>query len=699
MEQMKARRLMLRATNLLAPMIFWALLGSNITHAQNESPNAAESGATTPTASQESDDNATIPETRVIAKPTPGPFPREPLPDDASITANRTETLRSQIGSSMSVITEEQIRSSGQTTLLGVLRSAGVPSLDFAQNGSPGSVTSGFIRGANSSHTKVMMDGIPLNDPSSPTRNFDFGTFSLDNVERVEIIRGPQSTLYGSDAIGGAINIVTKRGKGPAQFRSTSMGGTFGTWQQGMSVSGGTDEYYYSLSGSYLQSDGFSAADKQFGNTERDGFRNGNLGFRGGYIFNEYVDFDIVYRYQNSRIDIDDNFNPVPGGPGGSDGFIVADSNRINLLESNTVRPQLRVLLFDGNLEQKVGFSFINYNRDAPGGFTPFFNGETRKFDYQANAKLFELDNFKNTVTLGAEYLDERSNTESVPNASQFARSIYVQDQFALWDRWFTTVGARHDDYSIAGVADTYRVTTKYQINETNTAFHGTIGTGFRAPSLAEYYGFGGNTALRPERSKGWDIGVEQALDVDRRFVTDVTYFRNDFNNLINFAPAPGFPFGQNQNVDLALTSGVELTANWQLFEDTALTATYTHTKAIDRTTNLQLLRRPPNKYSLGINQFFVERKANVSFNLRWADKRADYGPYFDPVTFDPIRIQLSSYTVANVQAYYDWRPSVRLFTRVDNVFDKKYEEAFGFATPRFSVYAGVTMTFGGAQP
>ena len=170
-------------------------------------------------------------------------------------------------------------------------------------------------------------------------------------------------------------------------FRS----GTFGTWQHSLGVSGGNDKSYYSLSGSFLQSDGFSAADKRNGNRELDGFRNGNLGFRGGYIFNEYVDFDVVYRYQKARIDIDDNFNAVPGGPGGFDGFIVADGNHINTLESNTVRPQLRVLLFDGALEQKAGFNYINYNRDAPGGFSPFFNGETRKFDYQANAKLFEL--------------------------------------------------------------------------------------------------------------------------------------------------------------------------------------------------------------------------------------------------------------------------------------------------------------------
>ena len=209
------------------------------------------------------------------------------------MTATRTETRTSEVGSAISVISEEQIRKSGQTTLLGVLRTAGVPGIDFAQTGGPGSQTSAFIRGTNSQHTKVLLDGIPLNDPSSPGRAFDFGTFSLDNVDRIEVLRGAQSTLYGSDAIGGVINIITKRGQGPAQYRFSSLGGTFGTWQESAGVSGGNERYYYSLNGSFLNTDGFSAASRRFGNTENDGFRNGNLGLRTGYIFNEFFDFSL----------------------------------------------------------------------------------------------------------------------------------------------------------------------------------------------------------------------------------------------------------------------------------------------------------------------------------------------------------------------------------------------------------------------
>ncbi|RLT04881.1 MAG: TonB-dependent receptor [Planctomycetota bacterium] len=685
---MDARKL-LRAVSFTVPIFTLPIFAGAFVGAARLA--AQETGSAQPPAQSQNaaDELPSLPETRVLAKPSPGPFPREPLPDDASVTATRTETLTSQVGSAISVITEEQIRKSGQTTLLGVLRSAGVPGIDFAQTGGPGSVTTGFIRGANAEHTKVLLDGIPLNDPSSPKRAFDFGGFSLDNVERIEILRGAQSTLYGSDAIGGVVNIVTKRGQGPAQFRFSSLGGTFGTWQESAGVSGGNDRYYYSVNGSFLNTDGFSAASKRFGNREDDSFRNGNLGLRAGYIVNENFDLDVVYRYQKARAEIDDAFDPGTF-------FSPLDSRNFNNLESNVVRTQLRSLLFDGALEQKVGFNFVNYNRDATFFFDAgspsvpfFFDGETRKLDYQANWKTFESETLRNTATLGLEYLDERTTTDFGPTrfAQQDARSVFVQDQIALWDRWFTTAGYRHDDYSLAGAADTFRVTSRYQVLETNTAFHSSYGTGFRAPAIPELFGFSGNPDLKPEHSKGWDIGVEQAFDANRRLVIDATYFRNDFTDLITFGPPPTFA---NLNIASALATGVEVTGQWQAFDNTSLSAAYTYTDATNQDTGTRLLRRPANKFGIGIDQYFLDRRANLNFNLRRVGHRDD----FDPFTFGTR--ELERYTVANVQGYFDWNKSVRLFGRIDNVFDEKYEEVFAFATPRFSVFAGVTILLGG---
>ncbi|MEO8164068.1 MAG: TonB-dependent receptor plug domain-containing protein, partial [Betaproteobacteria bacterium] len=244
----------------------------------------------------DTDSLPTLPD--VIVPGRPNPFPTNPLSEDTLVTPSRTETLRSQTGSSVTVITGEQIRQSRQSSVLDVLK--GVVGVDVVQASTPGSVTSVFMRGANSEHTKVLLDGIPLNNPANPTRAFDFGTLTVDNIERIEIVRGPQSIVYGSDAIGGVINIITKRGEGPMSAAVSGMGGSFGTHEERVSVSGGNDSHYYSFGGSYRQSDGFSALSRRFGGVENDGYRNASLSGRYGWNPTETLNVDYVFRYTDA---------------------------------------------------------------------------------------------------------------------------------------------------------------------------------------------------------------------------------------------------------------------------------------------------------------------------------------------------------------------------------------------------------------
>lgn len=628
--------------------------------------------ATQPDTDTSADDSAppalpVIPETTVVAEP----FPRTPLSGDVVLTPNRMEVQRRQVGGSVTVITSEQIRRTRQRTILEVLRN--VRGLSFTQLGGPGRQASVFMRGAASGQTKVMLDGIPLNDPSNPSRQFDFANFSVDNIERIEVLRGPQSTLYGSDAIGGVINIITKRGDGPPVLRYSSSGGSFGTFDQAANVSGGTDSVYYSVGGSYFQNDGFSAVSPRLGATEEDFFRNGNLSGRFGVILNDNMDLDVVLRYTDAV--------------SGIDGFATDALGVINTAEIFFMRTQARLLMLDGRLEQKVGFNLTNYNRGSPQSlFAPFFDGDTLMFDYQANLSLIDTDCFDNIVTVGVNYLQEDADTGSLGSRfGQYARSIYFQDQINLWDRWFTTVGARHDDYSRAGVADTYRVTTRYNLPEFNdeqTAVHASIGTGFRAPSISELFAAApfGNPNLRPEESKGWDVGIEQSLQ-EGRMLVDVTYFRNNFEDLIVF-PAPVFT---PVNVDRALATGVEIFALWQITDDTSVTGSYTRTDTEDRQTQRQLLRRPRDKFTLGINHTWLDQKANVSIYMRWISDRLDVG-----------NATVDEYFVVNASTRYDLSENVNLFARVDNLFDENYEEALGFTTAGISAYGGVEILLGG---
>ena len=610
------------------------------------------------------------------------PFPRNPLSGRAVLSSTRTEIPRGQSGSSVTVISGEELRRSGQSLLHDALR--GTAGLDVVRSGSPGQQTSVFIRGAESRHTKVMLDGIPLNDPSSPSRAFDFSNLAVENIERVEVIRGPQSTLYGSDAIGGVINIITRRGQGPASYRFRTMGGRYGTVQQSASVSGSNDRVYYSLGGSYFESSGFTTAAPRLGNSEDDGFRNGNLSTRLGWLVNEQTDIDVVVRYTDADSQSDSFEYPV--GP---------VDNLLRKLKTETfaMRTQLRNEMYDGMVEQKFGFGYMDLNRrDTDPGFggTPAYDGSTVKFDWQANVLLYETDRVRNVFTTGLENTTETASSSFTDRRSLYATGLFLQDHVIVDENWSTVLGARWDRYSAAGPANTYRVTSRYSLEESGTAFRGSIGTGFRAPAINELFDPSiGNLDLRPELSFGWELGMDQSFG-DGDLVLGATYFRNDIDDLIVFSFDGTGPWGGHlYNVDQALTAGVETTATWMLGQATTATLGYTALDARNRTTGSRLVRRPSNKFRVGGEHRFDEEGVRVALNYQWVDRRDD----FDGEGFVTA---LDEYSLLNATVTWEYTDRLQFFARLDNITDETYEEVWGFASPRFGIYAGATVVLGG---
>jgi vitamin B12 transporter len=376
-------------------------------------------------------------------------------------------------------------------------------------------------------------------------------------------------------------------------------------------------------------------------------------------------DWDVDYTFRYTDLDAAiDGYDFTLGRPADQ----LGRENRSNVFLN---RVQTRLMTLDNLWEHVVGFSLANYDRrdTLPGPFdVPAFRGQSRKVDYQGNLAVAEW----NTFSIGADYLAEDSQTSFVP--TQNDKGLWLQDQVRLGDQWFTTVGFRWDEYSRAGPADTYRLTTLYRLPSTKTAFHASLGTAFRAPSLAEL-DYGPN--LRPERSKGWDVGLQQPL-LDGSLVLDGTYFRNDFTDLIQF----DFTTFTLENVGRALSSGVEFTADWAVHDCTALFGSYVYTFTEDLATGLPLLRRAPHKARFGIRRRMLEGRGQVLLDCLYVGPREDVGQY-------PARTTLSEYWLVNLAGTYDLTERIQLVARVDNLLNEKYQEVYGYGAPWLSFFGG----------
>lgn len=631
-------------------------------------PLPPQPAAENPATGTVSDDPAIpeLPETIVPGQTNPATtFPSQPLNDDTLVSPNRIASDASKNASSITVITQEEIQRSGKATVSEVLR--GTLGVDVVQQGSQGGVTSVFMRGANSQHTKVILDGMPLNDPSNASRLYDFSNLTVDNIERIEVLRGPQSMVYGSDAIGGVINIVTKRGQGPLSVKAAGSGGSFNTVQSGVNLSGGNEKAYYSFSAGMFHTGGISSAAARLGNTEKDPYTNGTYSGRFGYNLTENWNADYVFRYIDAVAHVDD-YSFALSQP-------VDNLIRKNLTKNFSNRVQLTGNTLDGLLIHKVGFSLIDYNRldTDPGLFTPpLYNGQTREVDYTVSALLTE----NNTLTAGGNYLAENASSTFDPNVTQNIKGAFVQDGIQIGQNWYSTVGVRWDDASRAGTAQTYRATSLYNFVDTGSQLHGTIGTGFRQPALAENLFAFGNPNLRPERSKGWDVGWRQQL-IENTWWFDATYYRNDFQDLIVF----DFTTFALENVGQARSSGVELTSMWTINDLNSLSAGYTLDDTLNLDTGTRLLRRPRDKWTLGYTRNWMQKKGSSTLQFLYFSDRLDTGNQILP-----------SYALLNLNNRYQVNDRMELTLRFDNITDTKYEQVYGYGSLGFGVYGGASL-------
>jgi len=599
--------------------------------------------------------------------------------DEIVVTATRIPTPELQVASSITVITAEQIQARQLQSLPAVLND--VPGLNVVQSGGPGAQTSVFMRGTNSNHSKVLIDGIDVSDPSSPTGLFDFGQMLSQDIERVEVLRGPQSGLYGSDAIGGVINVITRSGSGPLSGVVRLEGGSFDTFNQSAGLSGSSNGFHYTANVEHFHSGATPVTPLDLLATgERridDYYDNLTASTKLKVDVGENLDFGLVGRYTDSHLrNTGENYATFPGTPDSA-------QSHGNTHQYYT-RGTAHWVLFDGAFDQTlgVGYSDIRSLQLSPDGPPAEYAGDRMKIDWQGNVKITAEE----ILILGAEH--EKDSIRLPISASTDIDSGYAELQSSWNGRFFDTVSVRYDANDHFGSKATFRVAPVYLIMQTGTKLKVSVGSGFKAPTLSEMFqnfpdfGFFGNPNLKPESSIGYDVGFEQRLPDSMEF--GVTYFRNNIKNLIT----DNDTFTSYANIGRAVTKGVESFISCQALQTLRLRADYTFTRAYDGILNEELLRRPKHKATVEAEWQATARLVvapSVRYVGRWIDGNRD---------FSIPRLSASGYTVADIAINYDLASRLSLFGRVDNLGGRHYENPVGFLQPSRGVYAGVKTTF-----
>jgi vitamin B12 transporter len=612
------------------------------------------------------------------------------------ITATKIETPAERLGATVTVITEEEVELHRWETLGDALRS--VPGVDIQRSGSLGKTTSIRIRGATPQQVQVLVDGVRVKSPT--TGSAELADIAVDQIERIEIVRGPQSTLYGADAIGGVVNIITKRGRGPFSSYTSLEAGNYGTHRERAGFSGSAGIFDYSLSGSWLGSDG------QFDN---DGLKQGALSTRMGVTLPANGHLGLSVRYTDTESELPmDGLTPTAQSP-----FFVLDPNAEQHSETLTVALEWThkpVEWFEMRARYGQFWNWLTFRDPATSADTAAGNldelfGELRSqidVERRETELLLAWHAGKwNTLTLGGEYVAEFGTNDSVSGGvptqlDEHLQTIswFVQDELRLLERLILSGGLRGDDHSRFGSVTTGRAGAVLLIREIGSKLRATWGEGFRAPTINDlFFPRFSNPDLQPERSESWDVGFDQRFWRDR-IRLGFTYFHNLYKDLIQLTfdgsqCPPGNPFGCPINVGRARTEGIEATGALDLLETLTVSGTYTYTDSEDLATGRPLRRFPRHRGTGGLTwepikelSLFAEAEV-VSSQFEGEGLPSNPGYY-------------------HIDVGGTWRilprrgaaPGLDFTVRVNNATDQDYMEVLGFPALGVNFLAGLQIRY-----
>lgn len=646
---------------------------------------------------------------------SPAAFAQDSARSDTSsdvivVTGSATPIDYEKLGQTITVISGDLIEDQGYTYVPDVLRQ--VPGLAVSQPGAPGSLTQVRTRGAEANHTLVLLDGIDITSPNEG--EMDFSTLLSGDLERIEVLRGPQSGLYGSNALAGVVNLITHRDIDGHYVGASFEGGSFDTFQLQANAGFGNSDDYASVGFHALTSDGYDISPDQTANGvpavgvggvpgDSEGNKLAAVYLRGGKAVSDIFRIDGIVRYLNKHSEQDGQAFGFPIAGRTYDDASSTDHNQFVIGASGTLT------LMDGKWETIGSASYLGEQRrnrlsDFPFIFGPpvpspaalqqlplFASGadSTRtKFMLQSTYE-FGAPGFVSYLTGFAEHKEETyADPFSSRDEERNLLGLGVQYRVEIADQLYVSAVARHDDSDDFEDADTYSVAASWVAPNTGTRPHASIGTGVTNPTFFEQFGFNpgsfiGNPDLIPEEAEGWDIGVEQTL-FGGMAVVDLSYFESTLENEIftAFGPPPGFlatPANRTTDSD---RSGWEASFRAYPTDDIDIAGSYTN---LDATEPAGIeVRRPENQGAIDaswrINGGPLQLNLGVTYNGEQVD--TDFGTF--------MRTRMDPYTLVRLGASWQVSDQIELYGRFENLTDEDYQEVIGFDAAPQAVYVGI---------
>ncbi|MDP4265488.1 MAG: TonB-dependent receptor [Bacteroidota bacterium] len=596
--------------------------------------------------------------------------------DDVVITATKYPVKLSETGKVVTVITSQQIERSAGKDLSQLLNEQTGLVVNGA-NSNPGKDKSIFMRGASNEYTLILLDGIPVNDPSGSGGAFDLRLLPLNQVERIEILKGSQSTLYGSDAIAGVINIITKKNsKKPIGFTGGASYGSYNSFNGDAGLNGHGQSLDYSIGYSYTKTDGISEATDKTGiaNFDKDGFSRHSVRANISWQPSKNIKITPFYRYSYYKGDFDA-------------GAFTDGNNKFTALLNNA-GAITSITLPKGTLTATYGYTYAKRNYINDFG-SSIFRGRFHAGEVYLKQSLGK----QVTMLAGMNYQDYGllDTTLAIKNPHTSIVSPYLSFFIQSGTGLNIEAGGRYNNHSKFGSYFTYSLNTSYTINK-EVKFFANISSGFKAPTVNELFGaFGANPALKPENSTSLEGGIHIAA-LQKKLALTATLFNRDTKNLVTYVA------GQFINIDEQKDKGLELEAAYSPIEKITLKASYTYvtghiqqSRGGKDTSYYNLIRRPKSTITLSLG-YQATRQLYVDVFFQGLSKRTDL--FFEPAPpYATEQVNLKAYALVNVYAEYKFvSGKLRLFADAKNITGSKYTEVYGYNTTGVTITGGIRI-------